>query len=85
MELRRKNLKVEPLDPSVVGFRVVAIDGQAGRIANLIDEMSSSYLVVSLGWFFRKTRLVPVNVVKSVDSKQRKLFLTWTEAQVKQA
>jgi hypothetical protein len=29
-----RNSKVEPLHLSVVGFRVVAIDGQAGRVAN---------------------------------------------------
>jgi type IV pilus biogenesis protein CpaD/CtpE len=80
-----RNVKVEPLDLSVVGFRVVAIDGQAGRVAIPVDELKSSYLVVSLGWLPRKTRLVSVNAVKSVDSKQRKVFLTSTKAQLKQA
>jgi hypothetical protein len=80
-----KDLKIEPLDLSVVGFRVVAIDGKAGRIANPVDEISSAHLLLSRGWFLRKARLVTVNAVKSVDSKQRKVFLTWTKAQLKKA
>jgi hypothetical protein len=80
-----RNMKVEPLDLSVVGFRVVAMDGHAGRVANPVDEIRTTYLVVSLRWFLRKKRLVPVNAVKFVDSKQRKVFLTWTKAELKQA
>jgi hypothetical protein len=81
-----RSSKVEPLDLSIVGFRVMTVDGPVGRIGKPIGEtVSSYYMTLSLGWLFPKSCLVPLSAVKSVDRKQRKLFLSWSKAQLKQA
>jgi hypothetical protein len=74
-----------PIDVTVVGFAVVTTDGTAGRVDDPMMDLSNRFLLVSIGRFFRKTRLVPLTAIESVDRRERKVFLTLTTAELKQA
>jgi hypothetical protein len=73
------------IDVTVVGFGVVTTDGNAGRVGDPVMDLSHRFVLVSVGRFFRKTRLVPLTVVASVDKRMRKVFLNWTTAELKKA
>ena len=79
------NPSIDQVDVTLVGYRVVTTDGKAGQVDDPMMDFSKRYVLVSVGRFFRKTRLVPLGVVEFVDSRERKVFLNWTTAELKQA
>ena len=79
------NPSIDQVDGTLVGYRVVTTHGKAGQVDDPMMDLSKRYLLVSVGRFFRKTRLVPLGVVESVDSRERRVFLNCTTAELKQA
>jgi hypothetical protein len=70
----------------VVGYGVEALDGHIGKIDNATTETSRNYLVVDTGfWIFGKKRLIPAGVVTRVDRDDRKVFVSMTKDQIKDA
>ena len=70
----------------LVGYQVHATDGDIGKIDEASTETSRRYLVVDTGfWIFGKKRLIPAGVVASVDHRDRKVSVSMTKDQIKQA
>ena len=78
--------QVETTSAAVVGFDVEATDGGIGHIDEASDEVGRSYIVVDTGfWIFGKKRLIPASAIERVDLEDRKVFLSLTKDQVKDA
>ena len=71
---------------NLVGYGVEAIDGHIGKIDKATTETSRQYVVVDTGfWIFGKKRLIPAGVATRVDPTDRKVFVSMTKDQIKQA
>jgi hypothetical protein len=79
------DLNTDPIDVTLVGYRVATADGKAGRVDDPMMDLNKRYLLVSVGRFLRKTRLVPLGVVAAIDRRERTVFLKWTTSEVKHA
>ncbi len=74
----------EPID--VAGFDVEASDGHIGKVDEATLEEGGSCLVVDTGfWIFGKKRMLPAGVVTNVDVDDKKVFISMTKDQVKNA
>lgn len=74
----------QPVDLS--GFDVEATDGHIGKVDEASFEAGSSCLVVDTGfWIFGHKRMIPAGVVRDVDLDSRKLFLSLSKQDVKDA
>ena len=70
----------------LVGYDVEAADGGIGKIDEDTTETSRRYVVVDTGfWIFGKKRLIPAGVVTRVDHDDRKVYVSMTKDQIKQA
>lgn len=70
----------------LAGFDVEAADGHIGTVDETNTDASGSCLVVDTGfWIFGKKRLVPSGVVTQIDPAERKVYLSMTKDQVKEA
>ncbi|HET7686094.1 MAG TPA: PRC-barrel domain containing protein [Candidatus Limnocylindria bacterium] len=68
----------------LTGFGVEATDGSIGSIDESSNEAGDSYLVIDTGpWIFGKKVLLPAGVIASVDTEERKVFVTLTKDQIK--
>ena len=77
---------VDTLSDAVVGYDVEATDGSIGKIDEASKEAGRQYLVVDTGfWIFGKKRLIPAGVVQRVDPDDRKVFVSMTKEQIKNA
>jgi hypothetical protein len=76
---------IDPINVTLVGYRVTTTDGKAGRVDDPMMDLNRRYLLVSVGRFLRKTRLVPLGVVEAIDRAERTVRLNWTTAELKQA
>ena len=83
----RESLRTDLADQAnLVGYDVVATDGDIGKIDQATTETSRQYLVVDTGfWIFGKKRLIPAGVVTRVDHGDRKVYVSMTKDQIKQA
>ena len=61
---------------SVKGFRVVATDGEAGRVSWGSYAPGESYLVLTTGLLRRKHRVLPASAVTGVDDGEVRVALT---------
>jgi hypothetical protein len=74
----------EPVD--VTGFDVEASDGHIGKVDEATYEAGGSCVVVDTGfWIFGKKRMLPAGVVTSVDVDERKVYVSMTKDQIKDA
>ena len=74
------------LDREIVGFDVEAVDGDIGKIDAHSFEADDSHIVVDTGfWIFDKRRLIPAGAVTAVDHDNRKVMISLTKDQVKDA
>jgi hypothetical protein len=72
--------------PDVTGFDVEATDGHIGKIDEATYEESASCLVVDTGfWIFGKKRMIPARAVQRIDSEHKKVFVSMTKDQIKNA
>ena len=70
----------------IVGYNVEATDGSIGKIDEASTETSRRYLVVDTGfWIFGKKRLIPAGVLDRVDHDDRKVYVSMTKDQIKNA
>jgi hypothetical protein len=68
------------------GFDVEATDGGIGKVDEATNETSSSTLVVDTGfWIFGKKRMIPAGVVRRVDADEKKIYVSMTKDQIKNA
>ena len=75
-----------PTLPDVKDFDVEARDGHIGRVDEASYDDSSSCLVVDTGfWIFGKKRMIPAGVVSSIDVDEKKVYVSMTKDQIKQA
>ncbi|MEU0048015.1 PRC-barrel domain containing protein [Streptomyces werraensis] len=70
----------------LTGYTVVASDGTAGHVDRQAGHHGMPHLVVDTGmWVFGRSLLVPVGVITSVDTAERKLTVSCTRAALKAA
>ena len=71
---------------NLAGFSVEATDGEIGAIDEKTYEIGTDALVVDTGpWIFGKKVMVPAGLVSRIDETDRRIFLTCTKDQVKNA
>jgi hypothetical protein len=74
----------QPVD--LTGFDVEASDGHIGKVDEATFDAGGSCLVVDTGfWIFGKKRMLPAAVVTSVDVDERKVHVSMTKDQIKDA
>jgi ribosomal 30S subunit maturation factor RimM len=77
---------VDYLDADLTGFDVEATDGHIGKIDEASNTAGDAYIVVDTGfWIFGKKRMIPARSVRQVNSDERKVFVSLTKDQVKDA
>jgi hypothetical protein len=73
-----------PID--LTGFDVEATDGSIGKIDEATYDDGSGCLVVDTGfWIFGKKRMLPAGVVTGLDADAKKVFVSLTKDEIKQA
>jgi hypothetical protein len=79
-------LRHDAAQDDLIGYSVEATDGDIGKIDKATTETSRNYLVVDTGfWIFGKKRLIPAGVVGRIDHNDRKVHVSMTKDQIKQA
>ena len=70
----------------VAGYHVEATDGKIGSVDEATYEVGDSYLVVDTGpWIFGKKVLLPASTVTQIDPQERKVFVSRTKQEIKDA
>lgn len=70
----------------VVGFDVEARDGGIGSVDEATWDVREGRLVVDTGpWIFGRRVLLPAGVVERIDLAERRVFVTCTKDQVRNA
>jgi len=73
-------------DADMVGYDVEATDGSIGKVDKRSTEAGRDYLVVDTGfWIFGHKRLIPAGVVRRVDHNDRKVHVSMTKEEIKNA
>ncbi len=73
-------------EQDLTGCGVVAGDGTIGHVDRQAEHFGMRHLVVDTGvWVFGRSVLVPVGVVRSIDTETRTVTLACTRAEVKAA
>ena len=74
---------------SLQGFKVQALDGEAGRVEQVLywsDTARPDYIVVGSGrWFFGHKSVLSVMVIEDVDISARKVMIGLSCEQVRSA
>jgi hypothetical protein len=75
---------VAPAD--LTGYDVEALDGSIGKIDDATNKAQSGYVVVDTGfWIFGKKRMIPLGVVRSVDTDSETVHVGMTKDRIKSA
>ncbi len=73
-------------DLDVAGYDVEATDGRIGSVDDATYEVGESYVVVDTGpWIFGKKVLLPAGVVTLIDPQEKKVFVSRTKQEIKNA
>jgi hypothetical protein len=68
------------------GYDVEATDGRIGKVDEATADVQGGYIVVDTGpWIFGKRVLLPAGVVERVDDDERKVYVSLTKEQIKNA
>lgn len=71
---------------SCEGYDVHAVDGDIGKVSDASNEAGRNSLVVDTGtWIFGKKRMIPAACVRSVDHTNRRIDVSLTKSQIKDA
>ena len=82
----RADMDTASQQANLVGYDVEAADGRIGNIDDATTETSRQYVVVDTGfWIFGKKRLIPAGLVTHADHTDRKVYVSMTKDQIKQA
>jgi hypothetical protein len=72
--------------PDLTGYDVDASDGHIGKIDEATNDAGSRCLVVDTGfWIFGKKRMIPAGVVQSIDADDKRVHVSMTKEQIKDA
>ena len=78
--------KPRPKLPDIAGYDVYALDGKIGTVDEATNENGEGALIVDTGfWIFGTKRMLPAGIVQSIDEDERKITISATKEQVKQA
>ncbi|MEN3534611.1 PRC-barrel domain containing protein [Microbispora sp. ZYX-F-249] len=70
----------------IAGYDVQAVDGKIGSVDEATYEAGQSYIVVDTGpWIFGKKVMLPASVVTRIDFQDRKVFVSRTKQEIKNA
>jgi hypothetical protein len=73
-------------DIEFVGYRVEALDGEIGKVAEASAEIGARYLVVDTGpWIFGKKVLLPAGIVDRVDVESERVYVRRTKDEIENA
>jgi hypothetical protein len=68
------------------GFKVVATDGEIGKVDEATYDVGTSYIVVDTGpWIFGRKVLLPAGVIQEIDLDTERVLLRLTKEQIKNA
>ena len=68
----------------LVGYDVVAVDGEIGKVDEATHDVGSTYVVVDTGpWIFGRKVLLPAGVIESVDVDDGKVMVNRTKDEIK--
>ena len=71
---------------SWVGYDVHATDGDIGKIDEMNSDAGAAGIIVDTGfWIFGKRRLLPAACVRSVDHTDRRVHVSLSKDQIKNA
>jgi hypothetical protein len=74
------------MQQSCEGYDVHATDGDIGKVSESTSHTGRSSIVVDTGmWIFDKKRLIPAACVKTVDHANRRIDVSLTKDQIKDA
>jgi uncharacterized protein YrrD len=74
--------------PDLKGYDVAATDDDSvGKVEEVVtDDDGRTYLVVDTGfWIFGKKRMIPAGAVASIDTNNRRVELSLSKNEIKQA
>ena len=74
--------------PDLKGYDVAATDDdRVGKVEEVVtDDDGRTYLVVDTGfWIFGKKRMIPAGAVASIDTDKRRVELSLSKNEIKQA
>ncbi|WP_367038928.1 PRC-barrel domain-containing protein [Streptomyces sp. Je 1-332] len=73
-------------DADLTGYKVEAADGHIGKVDKHSNEVANQYIVVDTGvWIFGKEVLLPASTVTAIDHEARKILVSRTKEQIKEA
>ena len=76
-------------ETNLSGFRVEAVDGEAGRIEQVLywsDAKVPDYVVVGTGrWIFGHKSVLSIRDIEDVDIENRRLRMSLSREQIKKA
>lgn len=73
------------LGTDVVGFGVEAIDGEAGTVRAVTEDVGSSLCLVVKPGPLRKKHVIPVAAVRRVDGRRHRVLVRMTKHQIRDA
>lgn len=74
------------LSETWIDYDVHATDGDIGKVDEMTTEVGTGSLVVDTGkWIFGKKRMIPAACVRMVDHTNRRIDVTLTKDQIKNA
>lgn len=70
----------------LIGFKVLAKDGQIGKVDDATDMVDMSCLVVDTGlWIFGKKVVIPVGLVEEIDDSSHTISVGRTKEEIRDA
>jgi hypothetical protein len=72
-------------DVDIVGFKIVATDGEIGKV-DKADDLDPTSIVVDTGpWILGRKVLLPAGVVHRIDMDEEKVYVDRTKEEIKNA
>ncbi len=81
LDLRPQDINTNDL----VGYRVEATDGYAGRVHRSTVETPLSSVVVETGRFFHRPHEIPARFIQDVDHDSRLVMIRMTKRQLRRS
>ncbi|MCU1360527.1 MAG: domain containing protein [Ilumatobacteraceae bacterium] len=70
----------------LIGYQVIASDGEIGHIDRATDEIEGAAIVVDTGfWIFGKKRMIPAGVIDRIDAEANSVQVNLSKDDIKQA
>ena len=70
----------------ILGYQVVATDGEIGHIDEATDDIDSAAIVVDTGsWIFGSKRMIPAGVIDRIDADMRTVQVRMTKDEIRNA